>query len=341
MGLFGNKNKKKQQFLSEIEKKVFPGGKQQKEDGAREVMRLSNGKLYFRDALKVYATAKARVTISSDLSDDRMIKNIIIDSGNRLTYPEATNIFKFCVFGFEEPTKSQDEAMLEMLMAGFGTNNDGLDVDELPNGIGEFGHEATNPIPVKGIVSNETYLSKLRTKDGNKISWKRERSVEVENIKHAIDKYNIFNTDSKHIANLYISPYHKRISNKLPKGFIDKSTPVKKVKDLFPNFFNFIVSQAEILKLEISRSDGQFLECKFPIITYGQVFGYNFLGIHKSNGVFLIYMDSQSAKGYKIEGKRLEIKQDVSSADYEEIIKELSIYLMTETDYMQITTGVL
>jgi hypothetical protein len=339
MGLFGNKNKKKQQFLSEIEKKVFPGGKQQKEDGAREVMRISHGKLDFRNALKIFATAKARISISSDLSDDRMIKNIIIDSGNILTYPEATDIFKFCVFGFEEPSKDNDKAMLEMLMAGFGTNNDGLDVDELPNGFGEFGHSVTNPIPVKGIVSNEKYLSKLRTQNGERITWQRERSVKSENIEHAIDVYNIFNAELNHIADLYISPYHKRISNKIPKGFISEETNVLKVKDYYPNFFNYILSKQELLKLGISRSDTIVLECKFPIITFGQVYGYNFIGIQKKNIGFNLYMNSESIKGYKIKGKEISLKEDISISEYENLINELSTYLMIETDYMKITIG--
>ena len=34
---------------------------------------------------------------------------------------------------------------------------------DIPQGIGEFGLEKTNPIPTYGIRENETYLQSLRT----------------------------------------------------------------------------------------------------------------------------------------------------------------------------------
>ena len=44
-----------------------------------------------------------------------------------------------------------------------GNINNGCTENEIPNGYGEFGLTKTNPVPVKGILANEAYLSQLRT----------------------------------------------------------------------------------------------------------------------------------------------------------------------------------
>ncbi len=206
--------------IADLNKKLFPGGKTQKDDGAREVMRLSNGKLNFDKALEVFIQAKARVHLYQDRSTDQFIKGIIIDSENTLTYPEATAILKFARNGIEEPAKTKEEVLVELFKVGLGMNGDGFDLDEIPNGFGEFGHAVTNPIPVKGIISNKIYLDKLRTKNGEKILYERIASYQSENIKHSIDGYTIYDLNKNQIAILYLSPYHKRVSNKAPRGFI-------------------------------------------------------------------------------------------------------------------------
>lgn len=91
--------------------------------------------------------------------------------------------------------------------------------DVIPQGYGEFGLTATNPIPVYGIPENEDYLSKLRLQNGEKISWERVGSVSAENINKPIDKYLIQNRKGEKITYLYISPYHLNTSKKAPKGF--------------------------------------------------------------------------------------------------------------------------
>jgi hypothetical protein len=94
----------------------------------------------------------------------------------------------------------------------------GTNQDVMPEGFGEFGHEATNPIPVRTIFGNKIYLNRLRTLDGQKITYNRTRSLNTKNIPSIIDEYRIFST-TKQIATLYICPYNKAISNKAPKGF--------------------------------------------------------------------------------------------------------------------------
>ena len=97
---------------------------------------------------------------------------------------------------------------------------DGTSDDTIPEGFGEFGRDKTNPIPIHGIPENEIYLKKLRLYNGSKISWKRIGSSSSPNIRHFIDDYEIFDNNGEKICELYLCPYHKKTSNKTPKGFI-------------------------------------------------------------------------------------------------------------------------
>ena len=218
MGLFDFLKPKQTEVpkeLGELYKHIFSGGQKQIENGAREIMELSKGKLDLKESINIFT--KARMKMSSDLSDYEYVKEIITDSGNKLTYLEAASIFKFVVF--VETKREKEPGIMEYLVAGFATNTDGIDADELPNGRGEFGYDANNPIPVKGIITNEFYLSQIRTNAGEEIKWERIGSFHTDACNYPVDAYNIFNLSGKNIATLYISPYHKRISNKATVDF--------------------------------------------------------------------------------------------------------------------------
>lgn len=98
-------------------------------------------------------------------------------------------------------------------------NTSGTELDEMPEGYGEFGLTVTNPIPVCTVLGNLVYLSKLRTENGESITYKRRGSTGTQNIKAIIDVYEVFCSD-KQISTLYICPYNKKNSNRAPKGFI-------------------------------------------------------------------------------------------------------------------------
>ena len=105
------------------------------------------------------------------------------------------------------------------------------ELDEIPQGIGEFGLEKTNPIPTYGIPENETYLRSLRTSNRELLRYRRTGSFEIENISKRIDEYEIFNAVGDTIAFIYFSPYHKKTSEKSPQGFY--------LKGEFKRFFQF------------------------------------------------------------------------------------------------------
>ena len=97
---------------------------------------------------------------------------------------------------------------------------DGVDADELPNGKGEFGMTPSNPIPCKTIFGSKAYLARLRTSDGLIVACTRSGSFGSEVSPHPVDCYQIYHLNGEHLADLFISPYQKRVSRKAPKGFI-------------------------------------------------------------------------------------------------------------------------
>ena len=89
---------------------------------------------------------------------------------------------------------------------------------KVPGAYGEFGYDATNPIPTKGIPGSISYLAKLRTEDGVKVEYERRGSTHAENIKHPVDMYEI-KANREYVCMLHLCPYYKENSAIAPKGF--------------------------------------------------------------------------------------------------------------------------
>jgi tetratricopeptide (TPR) repeat protein len=120
--------------------------------------------------------------------------------------------------------------LINIIVQGISSNTQACNEDVISQGIGEFGLSVSNPVPVYGIPSNTTYLSKLRTNGGEKITWNRTGSTTTSNIEKDIDVYEIFDSNKKKISTIYINPYHWVISKKIPKGFISKNDSSSKNK---------------------------------------------------------------------------------------------------------------
>ena len=133
----------------------------------------------------------------------------------------------------EKPKSLMDEIGSSLGLEGYikiqkelwGDNSSGCAEDEMPNGIGEFGIEATNPIPVNTVeLGSKKYLAGLRTPDGSKVKSERIGSQTVDNIEKPIDSYLITHEDGSDIATIYISPYQAKNSKKAPRGLKQVST---------------------------------------------------------------------------------------------------------------------
>jgi hypothetical protein len=109
--------------------------------------------------------------------------------------------------------------LAKLFLVEIKSNPQACSFDEIPQGIGKFGLEASNPIPVYGVASNNIYFTRLALKDNSGIRWRRVGSMKVSNIDKLIDEYEIFNLNGDTICFLYLSPYHWKISDKCPEGF--------------------------------------------------------------------------------------------------------------------------
>jgi hypothetical protein len=90
--------------------------------------------------------------------------------------------------------------------------------DTVDGGIGAFGTEVTNPVPVCSIADSSAYLKRLRWRSES-ITWVRVGSFGSRNIKMPIDGYDVRAANGKPIGRIYIYPYHCKTSNKAPDGY--------------------------------------------------------------------------------------------------------------------------
>jgi len=120
---------------------------------------------------------------------------------------------------FPEYFNTYPDEMCKIILDKIYANPQKCSSDEIPQGVGEFGLEITNPIPTFGVPSNEVYLNKLLFLNGLKPHWQRIGSRSIDSITNPIDMYEIFDHQGEKVCTLYINPYHLIISNKMPKGF--------------------------------------------------------------------------------------------------------------------------
>ena len=128
--------------------------------------------------------------------------------------PAVDRIFKKL-----ERIVSDDEPPISHLPAD-GQNEilSGPEVDELPKAVGLFGHELTNPIPVRGPIGQVSYLSRLVTQSGESVFGHRIGHFD------RIDVYEIVGIDGVEWDILYLSMYHPRNSRKAPRGYSHAQT---------------------------------------------------------------------------------------------------------------------
>lgn len=120
--------------------------------------------------------------------------------------------------GETDPTDfmARMEAMVQKIKEKEGTDN-----DELPNHQGEFGYSKDNPILLTSVSESRKYLDRLiYIKPGaSQYTWVRTGSMKSSIVSTPIDEYNLLDTDSNIVATIYIWPYNKVNSKKVPEGF--------------------------------------------------------------------------------------------------------------------------
>lgn len=116
----------------------------------------------------------------------------------------------------------------ELFLGSIMENPQATDQDEIPGAVGRFGYDPSNPIPIHGVPNSKFYLNKLRQSDGQPINFQREGSTSHESINFPIDQYLIFGPDEEELGRIYISPYHKKCSEKAPDGFMTEEEMIQK-----------------------------------------------------------------------------------------------------------------
>ena len=86
-------------------------------------------------------------------------------------------------------------------------------LDQLPDGVGDFGLGIRNPIPVNGPFGEAQYLSSLVTADGKAIAFQRLATID------RVSVYETVTLDGLDWNFLFLSRYHPRKSRQAPKGF--------------------------------------------------------------------------------------------------------------------------
>lgn len=92
-----------------------------------------------------------------------------------------------------------------------------LGCDKLDSGHGDFG-SITNPIPVNGVVGEVFYLNRLKTLDGEPVSYRRVCSRPGQVLETPIDEYEVIPADGT-VNVLYFDMYNLWRSTLAPKGF--------------------------------------------------------------------------------------------------------------------------
>lgn len=220
--------------MAALREAIFPGGAQEKLFRAQKVHGLCNGKLSIEMALHVYTKAKVRYKIACwkfdgeshrGITADELIARTKEDSGGKLSPNESAAVNSYVIFDRVEGVVESRIALVKILEIGFGSNAQGYDCDVIPFGIGEYGLEFTNPVPIIGICGIQVYLSRLRRENGEKVVYKRSRAIPATPESEPVDEYDIFSEHGEFLVKLYICPYHQRISRKAPRGFKLAGTP--------------------------------------------------------------------------------------------------------------------
>ncbi len=211
-----------------LNSRLLPGGDQELVFRAKKTVELSNGKLDLPSAGRVYVSAKTRIWLASTMFDgerelgikgEELIERTKSDAQNKLSTFEAASIIFYALYDKIDPTLDAHVAIKQWSQGCFGCDDWGVDSDQIAEGIGEFGFEPTNPIPVRGVFSNSIYLERLRTSSGQQVKHKRLGSLSVPNIQGKVDEYEI-SREGEFLCKLYLSPYNRKISGCPPSGFL-------------------------------------------------------------------------------------------------------------------------
>lgn len=219
---FGGKEKTSvEKIRSDINKKLFPKGLGQIEEETRFLCSLLRKHYSFEDVKRSFLYISSMLFFAQDKSQEGIVACALNHPQNRIDKESIILIYQFVA----QKALSKNSVIVEsgvQTLLGYinGDFNEGCISNVIPGGYGDYGLAKTNPIPVKGILANEAYLSKLRTFKGEELNWERLGSTRASNIEHPIDIYSMTTRNGVKMGNIYISSYQNHTSTKAPMRFI-------------------------------------------------------------------------------------------------------------------------
>jgi hypothetical protein len=188
------------EFTEILKRRIFPGGEVERMTRAATVCDMCGHKLDFKEAVYAYSTIKGRFELAGILFDgvtkkgitaEELIEVALKASQGKLTSVEAIALVSYCIFGRVESALTSLNTLQAALRVAFGSDEQGYDADVIPFGVGEFGLEPTNPIPVRGTTGTSIYLGRLRLAGGEPITANRLRALKVVDGNGVVDEYKL------------------------------------------------------------------------------------------------------------------------------------------------------
>ena len=119
----------------------------------------------------------------------------------------------------------------------------------------------------------------------------------------------------------------------------DIQTAVSPFRSLFPNFYNFIERDKHISNAILHIENANKIEFKMPVMFFGNIVGYNHLGIEKTGNNYCMCSNSYSKRGYTIRGKRIYLESDLPYEGYRNNLQECFASLMADENYLSMSMG--
>ncbi len=174
---------------------------------------------------------KNKASVTNDESFQKLLKemsdSIGADKFNEIAKKTHADLKDGKIINlYEELSKNVDKERLSQAGVKFQELQDnvknrfggGTTNDNIPHGVGRFGLDSTNPVPVNGVGGGYEYLGELKDKKGNTVTYNRLGAISVNGISGLVDKYEIFDSDGTKICEIYLSPYNSKNSQERPQG---------------------------------------------------------------------------------------------------------------------------
>ena len=128
--------------------------------------------------------------------------------------------------------------------------------------------------------------------------------------------------------NLKNSPYDSNLRSK--PGDLKKRVP---------KFIDFYSQLHPAIRAKVSASDATRFEFRMPISLYGNIVGYNHVGVLDRNGTFEMYFYTLSIYGKKLQLNPYKFESDLTVDEYEQQLYEFSKTMGSNPEYLQVATG--